>query len=281
MRIALAQLTSGPDPQDNLELVRDWSARAADEGADVVVFPEAMMAWFAVNPARAAQELTSPWATAIAEQAAALDLTIVVGMFTPHGDRVRNTALVTDGERTDSYHKIHLFDAFGHRESDTIAPGESATLVELGGVRTGLAICYDLRFPELFKLYGAAGAELVVLPAAWAAGPDKVDMWRTLARARALDATCWVAACGQADPTASGIAVPAGKEGAPLGVGHSMVVDPLGTVVAEAGAGPQLLVVDLDPAAVIRARRALPVLANTVLDTGDLPLRGGNLSAGR
>lgn len=275
MRIALAQLTSGPDPQHNLELVAEWSARAVAAGADVVILPEATMSWFAVNPGRAAEDVDGPWAAAVSDRAAELGITIVVGMFTRYGDRVRNTLLVTDGRRQRRYHKIHLFDAFGHRESDTVAPGEAGVLVDLGGVRTGLATCYDLRFPELFKSYGAAGAELVVLPASWAGGPGKVEMWRTLAVARALDTTCWIVACGQADPATAGIEVPADKTGAPTGVGHSVVVDPLGTVVAEAGASPELLVVDLDPTAVAPAREALPVLANTVLSTTGLPLQDG------
>lgn len=279
MRIALAQLTSGPDPQHNLGLVTDWSGRAADAGADMVVFPEATMSWFAVNPSRAAEDPDGPWAAAVSARAAELDLTIAVGMFTRDGDRVRNTLLVTDGHRTHRYHKIHLFDAFGHRESDTVAPGHAGVLVDLG-LRTGLAVCYDLRFPELFKRYAAAGAELVLLPASWAAGPDKVEMWRTLAVARALDTTCWVVACGQADPGAAGVEVPSGRTGAPTGVGHSVVVDPLGRVVAEAGDGPQLLVVDLDHEAVGQARAALPVLANSVLPTAELPLEG-DVSAGR
>ena len=129
----------------------------------------------------------------------------------------------------------------------------------LGGIQIGLAICYDLRFPELFKHYARAGADVVIVPASWQDGPGKVDQWRLLARARALDATCYVIAAGQAEPAASGR--PGGK--GPLGVGHSLAVGPDGTVLHEAGDAPEVFVVDIDPDAVARARATLPVLANS------------------
>lgn len=265
MRIALAQVTSGPDPATNLELVTARAEQAAAGGAGVVVFPEATMSWFATNPRRAAEPVDGPWGAAVVELAARLGVTLVVGMFTRadgDDDRVRNTLLVTDGATTHRYDKIHLFDAFGQRESDAVAPGSAPLLTTLGGVRTGVATCYDLRFPELYKGHALAGADLLVTAASWGAGPGKVAMWRTLAVARALDTTCWHVAVGQAEPAAGGIDAP---DGPPTGVGHSMVVSPLGEVVVEAGAGPELVVVDLDVAAVARARESLPVLANTRL----------------
>ncbi|MCW5952740.1 MAG: carbon-nitrogen hydrolase family protein [Propionibacteriaceae bacterium] len=256
MRVALAQLTSSVDPSDNLELVREHTVRAAEAGAGLVVFPEAMMCSFARSVTDAAQAWDGPWASGVREVARAVGVTVIVGMFTTTGaERVTNSLLVTGPGIEARYDKIHLFDALGYRESERIAPGTEPVVVEIGGVKIGLAICYDIRFPALFTHLARSGAEVIVVPASWAPGPGKVHQWRTLATARAMDSTCFVVGCGQAPP--------AGAEGSrPTGVGHSLVVDPFGTVLLELEDEPNLAVVDIDPAVVARAREAMPVLRN-------------------
>jgi predicted amidohydrolase len=185
---------------------------------------------------------------------------IAAGMFTPAEDgRVRNTLLFTGGGHHVGYHKVHLFDAFGFAESATVAPGEGIVVVDLGELTLGLAICYDVRFPELFRALADRGADAILLPASWGAGPGKREQWELLVRARALDSTSWVLACGQADPRASGV-TPSSK--APTGIGHSIVADPYGTVTDSLGPGPGLLVVDIDTTTVESARKEIPVLAN-------------------
>ncbi|QGF24904.1 carbon-nitrogen hydrolase family protein [Raineyella fluvialis] len=286
MRIALAQVTSGPDPQANLALVRDWTGRAAAAGADLVVFPEATMKAFGQSLRGVAEPLDGPWAREVAEIAERADIVVMVGMFTPgepeHGEagaarsadpgqgrpRIRNTLLVTGRGIHDGYDKLHLFDAFGFRESRTVAPGGDPCLVSVpardgGGALVGLSICYDVRFPALYTALAAAGATVHVVPASWQDGPGKLEQWRLACRARALDTTSWVLACGQAVPTGLTAGSPAE---APTGVGHSMVVDPSGSVVAELGPEADLLVLDIDPDAAFTARTALPVLANRVTD---------------
>jgi predicted amidohydrolase len=177
-------------------------------------------------------------------------------MFTPTGDgRVRNTLLVTGGGVDAHYHKIHLFDAFGFAESDTVAPGLDPLVLDIAGVRVGFAICYDLRFPGLFQAMADDGARLYVVSASWGAGPGKIDHWELLARARALDTTTFVAACDQASPADY-------RGPAPRGVGHSLVAAPDGRVVASLGAKPDLLTVDLETNTVDSVRQCLPVLAN-------------------
>ena len=184
---------------------------------------------------------------------------MVAGMFTPAEDRrVRNTLLATGQGVEASYDKIHLFDAFGFAESDTVAPGAEPVTIEVDGLTVGLATCYDLRFPGLFQLLGDRGAALVVVPASWGAGPGKREQWDLLVRARALDSTTFVAACDQADPTTVGR--DPGK--APTGIGASAVAGPLGEFVDQLGAEPGLLVVDVDPGEVDAARKVVPVLAN-------------------
>ena len=260
MRIALAQIVSGTDPAANLDLVRDQTRAAAARGAELVVFPEATMRAFGRDLAEVAEPLDGPWASAVRQLAAETGVVVVVGMFTPADDgRVRNTLLVTGPGVEASYDKIHLFDAFGFAESDTVAPGSSPLVVEVAGVPVGVTTCYDVRFPGLYTRLADEGARLVVVAASWGAGPGKVEQWELLTRARALDATVVVAACGQADPATTGVA----RVGtAPTGVGRSAVVGPDGTLRAGLGAEPGLLVVDVDLDEVEVIRRAIPVLAN-------------------
>ncbi|WP_375001378.1 carbon-nitrogen hydrolase family protein [Aeromicrobium sp. CTD01-1L150] len=260
MRAALAQINSHEDPQVNLEIVRDHVARAASQGAELVVFPEATMSRFGGVPlTTVAEPLDGPWAQAVREIAAEHGVTVVVGMFTPGDEgRVRNTLLVAGGASA-SYDKIHLFDAFGFAESDNVTPGGDIVTFEVAGTTVGLTVCYDVRFPALFSALADEGARVVVVPASWGSGPGKLEQWELLSRARALDSTCFVLACDQADPAASGEEV-AGS--APRGVGGSIAVAPDGAVVDRLGAEPGLLVTDLDLGVVDEVRARIPVLAN-------------------
>jgi predicted amidohydrolase len=260
VRVALAQLVSGPEPSANLGLVAEHARRAAGDGADLLLCPEATMRCFGLPLAGIAEPVDGRWAQRLAGIAAEHGLVIAAGMFTPSDDgRVRNTLRVVGPGVDAAYDKIHLYDAFGFAESATVAPGTEPLVVEIAGVTVGFAICYDVRFPGLFTTLAERGAELIGVPASWGAGPGKVEQWELLVRARALDCTCFVAAAGQADPATVGIEPP---RNAPTGVGHSLVVAPTGAVIGSLGAEPGLLVVDLDPADVAAARRSNPVLAN-------------------
>ncbi|MEV4646533.1 carbon-nitrogen hydrolase family protein [Saccharopolyspora sp. NPDC049357] len=260
MRIALCQIVSGPDPKANLELVADGIRRAAEEGADLAVFPEATMACFGVKLAPLAEPLDGPWATEVRRLAREAGIAVVAGMFTPADDgRVTNTLLIAGRGVDASYDKIHLFDAFGFAESNTVAPGAETVVITLDGVGIGFTTCYDVRFPGLFQKLADEGASVIVTPASWGSGEGKREQWELLVRARALDSTSWIVACGQADPRSIG-REPSGK--APTGIGHSLVATPLGLVHAQLGAEPGVEVVDVDPDAVEGARQAVPVLTN-------------------
>lgn len=266
MRIALSQLTTGTDPAKNLALIEEETRRAAGAGARLVVFPEASMVCFGTSLKPVAEPLDGPWAEELRRIAAESGVVVVAGMFTPAPDgRVTNTLLATGPGVEASYDKIHLYDAFGFAESDTVAPGERVVTIEVDGVRFGLATCYDVRFPELFRAHADAGAAVTLLPASWGAGPGKREQWELLVRARALDATLWVAAVDQADPEASGVAVP---PKAPTGIGYSLVAGPDGSVRHSAGAGPELLLVDVDVEEVTAVREKISVLANRRLEGG-------------
>jgi deaminated glutathione amidase len=262
MRIALAQILSGSDPPANLQLVREYTGRAADAGAQLVVFPEATMCRFGVPLAAIAEPTDGPWANGVRRIAADSDITVIAGMFTPAGDgRVKNTVIAvgpgSPNQPDTHYDKIHLYDAFGFTESRTVAPGHEPVVVPVDGVGVGLSVCYDIRFPALYTELARRGAQLIVVCASWGSGPGKLDQWTLLARARALDSMSYVAAAGQADPGDS----PSGS-GAPTGVGGSLVASPLGEVVASAGDRPQLVVADIDIDRVAEARDNIAVLRN-------------------
>ncbi|BBY04116.1 carbon-nitrogen hydrolase family protein [Mycobacterium seoulense] len=262
MRIALAQILSGTDPAANLDLVREYAGRAADSGAQLVVFPEATMCRFGVPLAPIAEPVDGPWATSVRRIATDSGITVVAGMFTPAGDgRVKNTLIAagpgSPNEPDAHYDKIHLYDAFGFTESRTVAPGHEPVVITVAGVRVGLTVCYDIRFPALYTELARRGAQLIAVCASWGAGPGKLDQWTLLARARALDSMTYVAATGQADP-----GEPLTASGAPTGVGGSLVASPFGEVVASAGPGPQLVVADIDVDRVAKARESFAVLRN-------------------
>jgi deaminated glutathione amidase len=265
VKIALAQIITGRDVAGNLTVVEEYARRAKDGGAEIVVFPEATMRAFGNSLLDIAEPLDGPWAGRVRSIAGELGIVIVAGMFTPGSSlsdgptKVRNTLLVTGPGVDASYDKVHLFDAFGFLESDTVDAGTGPVTFDVGGLTFGLATCYDIRFPALFTANAERGAVANIVCASWGSGPGKVDQWQLLARARAVDTTTYVLACGQGDPATQGIE-PRGA--APTGVGHSAVVSPFGEVLQELDGAPGLLFADLDPDLVKEARTKLPVLAN-------------------
>jgi deaminated glutathione amidase len=258
MRVALCQVASTSDPEHSLGLVAEGIDAAREAGADLVVFPEATMARFGTRLLDVAQPLDGPWADEVRRLACEADLDVVVGMFTPGADeRVRNTLLTTGPGLDKHYDKLHLFDAFGQHESDTVEAGDRLVTVTVAGTRVGLATCYDIRFPALFTALARAGAEVVVVPASWGDGPGKAEQWELLVRARALDCTSWVLACDQAEPSTAGLEP---VRGAANGIGRSLVVSPLGEVRGRLDEAPGVLVVDIDVDEVRQVRERLPVL---------------------
>lgn len=263
MRVALCQLAATADPAANLDLIRDSAKQAAEAGARLAVFPEASMAHFGTDLAAVAEPVDGPWAAGLRAIAGDLGITVVAGMFTPGpGGRVRNVLLATGGGTAATYQKIHVYDAFGHRESDSVEPGDTLAHITLDGLRFGLATCYDVRFPELFRTLARDGAHAVILCAAWGAGEGKRAQWELLTRARALDSTSWILACDQADPEAIGEQV---SGAAPRGIGYSSVIAPDGTVLSALDAAPAVLIADIGPERVETVRTAIPVLANARL----------------
>ncbi|WP_336645080.1 carbon-nitrogen hydrolase family protein [Microbacterium sp. USHLN186] len=250
--VAVCQFAPTADRADNRARVAALVADAAARGAQLVVLPE--YANYFATPmddtlARNAETLDGPFVGALRELASAHRLTVVAGLIEQAADgRVHNTVVaVTDAGVQAIYRKQHLYDAFGQRESDWIAPGAlgEAAVFEVQGMRFGLMTCYDLRFPEVARTLADAGADALVVPAEWVRGPLKEHHWNTLLAARAIENTAYVIAADHP---------------APIGVGYSQVIDPQGVVVAGVSAGEGVAVASVDPALVSRTRESNPSL---------------------
>ena len=248
LSLALVQEASGLEPDDNRALLD----KLAPRDADLVVFPEAFARDFGKagsDVSAFAEPVDGPFGTEVGRVADDRGATLVAGMFERSDDPARpfNTLLVR-GAAQAAYRKIHLYDSFGYKESDALTGGATEpVVVDVAGVPVGLMTCYDLRFPEMARALVDGGAELIVLPAAWVAGDRKVDHWRTLLRARAIENTVYVAAAAQPAPRYSG---------------HSMVVDPLGDVLAEAGDDAGVVTATIGRDRLEEARSLNPSLAN-------------------
>jgi len=257
MRVALCQIPVSPDPAINIGRVHTALASAAHHGADLAVFPEATQARFGSDLRGVAEPVDGPFGIKLGEAASSHRTALVAGVFEPAPDgRVYNTAVAYDagGVLVAAYRKIHLFDSLGQTESDVVAPGSGPTVIDLAGIRIGILTCYDIRFPELARRLVDDGAQLLVVPAAWAAGLFKEEHWVTLVRARAIENTVWVAAAGQVpDPSSP-------PTRAPTGIGRSMLVDPMGTVRVDLGPDPGVAVGEVDSALTARVRGLLPCL---------------------
>ncbi|MFF0491716.1 carbon-nitrogen hydrolase family protein [Nocardia sp. NPDC004068] len=242
--VAVVQFGPYTDKAANLAMLREHVRAAAEYGARVVVAPEYSM--FAVKRldervVAAAEPITGEFVSGLRGLAAEFGVHLVAGVVeAPGGEesgRIYNT-LVAAGPEADFaavYRKVHLYDAFGFRESDIVLAGDIAdpATFTVDGVVFGLQTCFDLRFPEGCRRVAAAGAHVILLPAQWIPGPAKVDQWTTLLRARAIENTVYVAAADQATPR---------------GAGASMIVDPMGAVLAELGEADGIATarVDLD-----------------------------------
>ncbi len=228
--------------------------------ADLVVFPEATLSRFGRHIGEVAEPLDGPFVNGLRQIARENGTALIAGVWEPDGGRVANTTLAIDtgGSIKGTYRKIHLFDSFGSRESEFVSPGSEPVVAELDGLRVGLATCYDVRFPELFRKLVDQGADVFAVIAAWASGPLKEDHWTTMVRARAIENTTWTVAVGQ----------PPHSDG--FGVGHSMLVDPMGVVTRDLGPAPAVETAYIDPGRSDAVRAALPSLTHRRFTIGDI-----------
>jgi predicted amidohydrolase len=255
-------MSAGADKDANIRTAGELIGRAASAGASLVSLPET---WTYMGDSAFTREsgepIPGPTTERLAEIARRHRTWLHAGSIfeiAPGEPRVYNTTVVLDpdGNIAGKYRKIHLFDVeigddVRSQESATVAPGDEIVVVDVAGVRLGLTICYDLRFPELYRLLALDGAEVIAVSAAFHAHTGK-DHWEPLLRARAIENQVFVLAanaCGS-------------HPGGWKSHGRSMVVDPWGVVLATAGDGPGFCVAECDLAALERIRRELPSLAN-------------------
>lgn len=281
MRVAAVQLTPELDPAENLAKMRARAAEAAALGARVVVFPEQTLVLLSsVTPERLtelARDWWEPFASLAAELAVEHGITVIAPGFEPAPstgsapDELPFNTIIAygpDGSELARYRKLHLYKAFAASETEHTQAGDELPPVidvvcegENGPerIRFGLANCYDVRFPEVFRHLVDQGAQAFLLAAAWASGPGKEAHWSLLTRARALENVSWLVAS----------ATVGGGERGSATAGLSAVVDPLGNVVAALGPrGEGVLVADIDAGAVDRARAELPALENRRIALG-------------
>lgn len=260
-RVAVIQMVSGADVEANLEQAGRLLAEAADAGAKLAVLPEnvaCMTPDMAHIRSIAEREGEGPIQRALAAMARRHGLWLVAGTIPLQADdgRLTNTVLVFDelGQTVARYDKIHLFDVDvpggeTHRESAHFAPGREVVVLDTPVGRLGLAVCYDLRFPELFRAMAAQGAELFALPAAFTYATG-VAHWEVLLRARAIENQCYVMAPAQ------GGRHPSGRRT----YGDTLIIDPWGEVLARQAEGPGVVVAEMDPARLRDVRTRLPAL---------------------
>ena len=254
MKIAIGQFSATTKTQENLETVVRMTEEAAAQGAEFVLFPEYAMFKQPVRDAeflKTCESLDGPFASGLRALAKRLGVYVLCGLNEKiEGEKVGyNTILIVGKDGTDLgvYRKVHLYDAFGGRESDWIRPGptDQQVVFHIGDLDCGVMTCYDVRFPEITRQLVDQGAEVILLPTAWTAGTRKEDHWMTLVRARAIENTAYVIGADQAPPG---------------GTGGSVVIDPMGVVVAELGEGPGLLFAEVKPDRVRVVRERNPSL---------------------
>ncbi|MFB9776559.1 nitrilase-related carbon-nitrogen hydrolase [Brevibacterium otitidis] len=253
LRTAVGQFAVVEDWQANVSAAESLISRAEEQGMDLLVLPEGIMTRFIDRKElirEAAQSLDGPFMTAMLELTQGLHVTVVFGMHeTSDEPRPFNTLVaIRGGEVRGIYRKLHLYDAFAAVESEHVRAGwEQPPIIDVCGFSVGVMTCYDVRFPEQARDLADRGAELIALPAAWAAGRTKEFQWATLVSARALDATVFVAASGE-----SGSAC----------IGGSRIVDPLGMPMAMCTQETDLATAVLSRSQLEDSRNKLPVLGH-------------------
>jgi len=259
--VAIAQVKSSSDKNENLERAQTLIKEAKANGAELVAFPEFLMAF---SPAsQSAGELTQvaestdgPFISSLRKAAKASAIAVIATIYESCAvpNRVFDTAVWIDarGNIASVYRKLHLYDAFGFKESDKFHAGDdTAPLVDTGENRFGIMICYDLRFPEMARLLTLAGANTLVAPSGWVQGDLKLEHWQTMIRARALENGCYVVAPAQVGN---------------IYIGHSMAVDPLGRTLVDLGEKEGMAIVELDLNLLRETREKLPLLQNRRTD---------------
>lgn len=255
MIAAVGQFEAGTDVSANLEACVELVDKAASRGAELIVLPELSM-YFSTEPgdifSAVAEPLDGKFVSTLGERAAKYGMHIIAGVFETNPDGLPYNSVVSldpAGKVMGTYHKTHLFNAFGIRETDAITAGATTEpfVEKMGEMSVGAFVCYDLRFPESARRLIDRGADLIALPAAWMSGPGKEDQFATLVKARAIENVSYVLAANQTGFARSG---------------YSMIVDPFGAVLAAAGEGPAVITAEISAERLNAVRSKVPALGH-------------------
>ena len=248
LSIGCHQLSFSLDKKANLNRILTM----LDEShAHLDIFPEYAMGYAPNGLDRAfvdarAEPLEGPFVTTIVEKTAQTRSAVVFTTFLQEDEAIYNAAVFAEqGQIRAIYRKIHLFDAFGYQESQLFTAGDQLAILNFQGFTVGLAVCFDLRFPELFRSMAYKGANLFIVPSAWYQGEHKLEQWRVLTRARAHENTAYLVAVGQPEPAF---------------IGHSLVAAPLANTVKEVGGGPISFTLNVEKHAIDEARKLVPTI---------------------
>lgn len=248
LSISLAQMNIVlGDTRKNTKQFEEYTEEAARRGSHLVVFPELWSTGYALDQAKELGAVLNAGTFAhVSTVATQQKISVVGSLLEKRGVEVANSAtfFAPNGKLFGVYRKIHLFRLMD--EHKWLQPGAGPLLMDLPWGKTGIAICYDLRFPELFRRYAVEGAKLIILPAEWPI--QRVEHWRALIQARAIENQCYMVACNAVGPT-----------GDTTFAGHSMIVDPWGKILIEGGESPMLLTADIDLDLVDEVRARIPV----------------------
>ena len=260
--IALAQTAECPDVEENLKKSVRWIGEAAEKGASLIVFPEVYMQVFPRGTSSrtiisSAQTLDGPFVTGLRRAAAENGIWVVFGMrevIPGDSEHTRNTTVVLNsaGEICATYGKTHLFDGLGYSESKHVTRGDKLfDPIDTPFGKLGLIVCYEIRFPEVARIQMMKGADIIVMPAAWASGKGKVRQLHTLVSARAMENTVYLLCCDLCGEAS---------------VGASCAANPAGELIVTGGSEEELLYAELDPALLEQAKERLPVLEHRRTD---------------
>ena len=260
-KFAIAQVQSNTDKTANLKQALRLIDEAKSQAAEIIAFPEFLMAFSPASQSAAeltavAESVDGPFIAALCDHAKAAKLAVLAAIYesSPIANRVYDSAVWIDaaGDIASVYRKLHLYDAFGFKESDKFHPGNDiAPLFNFGDAHCGTMICYDLRFPELARMLTLAGANVLFAPSGWVQGDLKIEHWQTMIKARALENGCFVIAPNQVGN---------------IYTGHSMAVDPLGRTLVDLQEKDELAVIEIDLQLVNEVRDKLPLLHNRRTD---------------
>lgn len=251
-KFALVQFSSGPDKDENLNKALNIIGGLPND-VDIAVFPEYMMGYpeEGLTPkfvSKLAEPLDGPFISSLRKAAKAKGIWLLINFFEKGERKPRNIDVIIDrgGNIVAKYAKVHLFDIYGCKESEIFERGKEVVIFDFEGLKVGVATCFDVRFPELFRKMALRGANVFLLPAAWYIGPAKEEQWILMGRARAHENVAFMIAVG--------------NTGKPF-IGRSYVVDPYGVVRMDLGRGERVGLFDLNKEEIEEARKTLPLLA--------------------